>query len=116
MPDYQVNLDLDGGWFGAASARAFVQIQRFSGKTVILIGEVPYAQDDIAGLLPPQCTVHQDDVPTNICADYIVIGQRAADTSKLDNCLQYACTDTRFVPQDGFLDDFLFGLRGTKAD
>jgi len=97
-------------WIGAATLGLLDRARRFDGKSVVLAGQLPFARGDIAGLIPPAASVHVDELPDGLTPDYIVIGQDGARLPLLDQCIEAAAQDTRFLPQEGFLDEVLFGF------
>src|SRR3989442_1794032 len=60
---YSVRL---GGWLGAATLRALDLASRFDKKTVVLVGQLPFARGDMAELMPPGASVYSDDLPRDL--------------------------------------------------
>jgi hypothetical protein len=96
-------------WLGNVTARAFDQHQRFGRSKVVFVGDWPYSQTELASLLPPTCEHSIGFVSKGWTPSYVVIGQESGLEGKLDLCMQAAGTSTCFVPQEGFLDELLFG-------
>ncbi len=97
-------------WLGTATLRALDHARRFEGKSVVLAGQLPFAKGDMAGLMPPGASVHVDTWPDGLIPDYVVIGQVGASHGLLDQCIEAAARHTRFLPQEGFVDEVLFGF------
>jgi hypothetical protein len=104
------NTDPFAGWVASATLRAFDISRRFENLTVVLVGESPYWKRDLEELLPPTVDLGFENLPVGMCPDYVVIGQADLSVAELDKCLEEAGDDTRFLPQEGFLDALLFGI------
>ncbi len=110
MADSNSDSEQLAGWIGAGTLRALVLARRFDGKSVVLAGQLPFARGDMAGLMPPGTSVHVDELAGGLVPDYVVIGQDAASRGLLDQCIEVAAKHTRFLPQEGFVDEVLFGF------
>ena len=96
-------------WLARLTTRAFTQHQRFRGSRFVFVGDWPFNHAELADLLPPSCQHSIGFVSKGWTPTHVVIGQEGSLEGKLDLCMAAAGESTRFVPQEGFLDDLLFG-------
>jgi len=71
---------------------------------------VPYAPTDLTKLLLSATRRYVDELPAGVVPDLVVIGQQSVPDGLLDRCMDAALEETRFLPQEGFLDLILFGF------
>jgi hypothetical protein len=83
--------------------------ERFNGHNVVFTGEDPYALDDLVGLLSPETNWFINQSPAAEPVHTVVIGQVEYAEQLIQNILGSGFTPPRFAPQEGFLDELLFG-------
>lgn len=86
-----------------------LRLRTFSSATVVCVGEGPFCVSDLVRLLPRGAKVSVDLLPKHLIPDFVVIGQRDWRERLLNRCMARADENTRFLPQEGFIDLIMFG-------
>lgn len=87
-------------------SRAFT----FVGQEILFTGEDPFSAEELSGLLPRRAYSYMDDdVPEDVSFDLVVVGQRDFSKEIIVDVLARDGEPPRFLPQEGFLDEVLFG-------
>lgn len=82
----------------------------FLDQRIAFSGYGPFDIEDLARLLPVEVEWFEDqDLPENLPVDVIVLGQEGFLEDAIVASLRYNKKPLRFLPQEGFVDEFLFG-------
>jgi len=79
-----------------------------SGQGLAFTGRDPFSPNDLARLLPSTTVQWIDGVPEGRGVDVVIIGQAGWSVDLLDLLILLEPAP-RFLPQEGFLDELLFG-------
>jgi hypothetical protein len=87
-------------------SRAFA----FVGQEILFTGDDPFSAEELSALLPRRAYSYtDDDVPEDVAFDMVVVGQRDFSKEAIVDVLARDGEPPRFLPQEGFLDELLFG-------
>ena len=87
-------------------SRAFT----FLEQEILFTGEDPFSAEELSGLLPRRAHSYMDDdAPEELSFDLVVVGQRDFSKETIVDVLARDGEPPRFLPQEGFLDELLFG-------
>ncbi len=82
----------------------------FLEDTVLFTGNDPFNAEELAGLLPTQVECYQDyEAPAEARFTIVVVGQTGFSTDLIRSVLDKNEVPPSFLPQEGFLDELLFG-------
>ncbi len=82
----------------------------FLDQRIAFSGYGPFDLEDLARLLPVEVEWFEDqDLPENLPVDVIVLGQEGFIEDAIVATLRYNKKPLRFLPQEGFVDEILFG-------
>ena len=114
IPTANIEVDLAEPYFEKIRALISDRPSRYVLKAVLFCGELPYSVDALSRLLPDPCYWYeQTDIPTNILVNTVVVGQRGVLSPSISHQLDLAARSggapPRFIPQEGFVDEILFG-------
>lgn len=90
----------------------------FLDDTILFTGEDPFSSEELAALLPDQVECYDDyEVPDGVRFSIVVVGQTEFSEEKIQHVLATSGdTPPAFLPQEGFLDQLLFGHRWWDTD
>jgi hypothetical protein len=81
----------------------------FEDATVLFTGLGPFLSTDLVKLLPPEATAYQEELREGHNTDLMVLGQYGYDVELIHLALSQSDPQPRVLPQEGFLDEVLFG-------
>jgi len=82
----------------------------FADQAVLFTGDVPYEAHWLARLLPDDAKVRVDgEDPETTSFDVVVVGRTGFYYDRMRRVLASRKEPCRFLPQEGFLDELLFG-------
>lgn len=82
----------------------------FVEQSILFTGNDPFGAEELSGLLPERTDCYIDyDVPEDVSFDLVVVGQTDFSEEAIASSLDRGGGPPRFLPQEGFLDELLFG-------
>lgn len=92
-------------------SRLLAGADRLDGRLIAFTGSCPYLPSDLARLLPPDSEVDLGEGEQSLdLVDLVVVGQAGYDEERMRDWLDASDPGSiRFLPQEGFLDELLFG-------
>ncbi len=82
----------------------------FVGQDILFTGNDPFSAEELSGLLPERAYYYMDDdVPEDVSFDLVVVGQTDYSQEAITDAIDRDDEPPRFLPQEGFLDELLFG-------
>ncbi len=82
----------------------------FLEDTILFTGNDPFSSEELAGLLPTQVECYEDyEVPQEARFSVVVVGQTDFSKEVIRSALDRSDLPPSFLPQEGFLDELLFG-------
>ncbi|MBX6764707.1 MAG: hypothetical protein K6T51_02515 [Rubrobacteraceae bacterium] len=88
----------------------------FVGQDILFTGDDPFSAEDLAELLPEGARCYIDDVhvyvsdvPEDVAFDLVVVGRTDYSEEAITDAIDRGDEPPRFLPQEGFLDELLFG-------
>lgn len=82
----------------------------FVEQGILFTGNDPFSAEELSGLLPERTYCHlDDDVPDEMPFDLVVVGQTDFSEEVIADVIARDDEPPRFLPQEGFLDELLFG-------
>jgi hypothetical protein len=82
----------------------------FVGRRTLFVGHSPFHPEELGGLLPEQAEWHEQGyAPRGFSPDILVLGRDGFEKGEIKAALQIAIRAPKVVPQEGFVDELLFG-------
>ncbi|MBA2781640.1 MAG: hypothetical protein H0T74_01765 [Rubrobacteraceae bacterium] len=82
----------------------------FTDHKVLFLGYAPFDSEELGGLLPREVQWHEHDyAPEEFVPDIVVLGREGFEKGTIKSVLEDLETPPKIVPQEGFLDELLFG-------
>lgn len=89
----------------------------FLEDTILFTGNDPFSAEELAGLLPAQVECYEDyEAPEDVRFSIVVVGQTNFSKEVIRSVLDRSDLPPSFLPQEGFLDELLFGHDWWGAD
>lgn len=86
--------------------RAFTFVE----QSILFTGDDPFSAEELSALLPQRGASYTDtDVPGDATIDLVVVGQTDFSKEAIKSAIVREGEPPRFLPQEGFLDELLFG-------
>ena len=78
--------------------------------TILFTGNDPFSAEELEGLLPTQVECYEDyEAPEDVRFSIVVVGQTDFSKDLIRSVLDNGNVSPSFLPQEGFLDELLFG-------
>jgi hypothetical protein len=82
----------------------------FLEDIILFTGDDPFSAEELTGLLPSQVECYEDyEAPEDLRFNIVVVGQTDFSKKIIRSAIDGAGVPPRFLPQEGFLDELLFG-------
>lgn len=82
----------------------------FTDHKVLFVGYAPFDSEELGSLLPGEVEWHEyGDSPEEFVPDMVVLGREGFEKGAVKSVLTDLDTPPKVVPQEGFLDELLFG-------
>lgn len=82
----------------------------FLEDTILFTGNHPFSSEELAGLLPTQVECYEDyEAPREARFSVVIVGQTDFSKDLIRSVVDRSSLPPSFLPQEGFLDELLFG-------
>lgn len=82
----------------------------FVGRRILFVGYAPFHPEELGGLLPEEVRWYEHgDAPEGFAPDILILGRDGFEKGAIKAALQGAKGSPKVIPQEGFLDELLFG-------
>jgi len=120
VPDVEINFDEFAeqvDYLGLLGKLVVPRALVFVGQENLFTGDDPFSAEELSALLPRRAYAYtDDDVPEGVAFDLVVVGQREFSKEVIVDAMARDGEPPRFLPQEGFLDELLFGHDWWYAD
>ena len=82
----------------------------FVNQDILFTGNDPFSAEELSALLPEGADCYMDgEAPDEVAFDLVVVGQTDFSEEAIESSLEGDGEPPRFLPQEGLLDELLFG-------
>src|SRR5215210_8235168 len=82
----------------------------FANHAILFVGHAPFGSEELGSLLPEEVEWHEyDNLPEAFVPNIVVLGREGFEKGAIKSVLKNLVDPPKLVPQEGFLDELLFG-------